>query len=103
MPDREVAAQLARLRSANLDLERRIRADPGMPDSEQYWRSQIDGWRRTLTETLSGYPFQERAIFGPIEPPAESERNGWTADALRELRELRIRLDAAIERLSRAA
>lgn len=84
-------------------MERRIRADPSTPDSEPYWRSQIDAWGQAVLETLRGYPFQERAIFAPIEPLPEDEQGGWTAEALYELRELRVRIDAAIERLSRAA
>lgn len=100
VPDREVAAQLARLRNANADLERRIRSDPGLPDSEQYFRAQIDDWRDQVQALLQGYPFQQRAVFSPIEPPGDTSGPGWTAEALHELRELRVRVEATIERLS---
>ena len=98
MPDREVAARLAGLRRAGVDLERRLRADQlSAEDSETYWRGQVDGWRASIEEQLQHYPFQLRAIQYPIadvEPEA-----GWDHAALAEIGELRTRLDAIIGRL----
>jgi hypothetical protein len=99
VPDREVAARLAGLRRAGVDLERRLRADQlSADDSEAYWRGQIDAWRASIEEQLAHYPFQLRAIQHPM-PDVEPEA-GWDRAALAELGELRTRLDAIIPRIA---
>ena len=100
VPDREVAARLAGLRRAGVDLERRLRADE-MPatDSEAYWGSQIAAWRADIEGNLAQYPFQLRALQQPISPPPE-EGAGSASETLRELLEIRARLDATIERIT---
>ena len=100
MPDREVAARLAGLRRAAVDLERRLRADEmTAADSETYWASQIAAWRAEIEGHLTHYPFQLRALQAPI-PPSPDEGAGWAAEVLRELLEVRARLDATIERIT---
>jgi len=100
VPDREVAARLARLRRDGVDLERRLRGDSmTAPDSESYWRGQIATWRSNLEAALGFYPFQLRALQQPI-PPLEAGTS-WSGVALAEMAELRARLDATIERISR--
>jgi hypothetical protein len=99
VPDREVAARLAGLRRAGVDLERRLRADPlSADDSEAYWRGQIDGWRASIESQLTHYPFQLRAIQAPI--PATDPEIGWQEQTLGALAELRTRLDAIIPRIA---
>lgn len=99
MPDREVAARLAGLRRAGVDLERRLRADQlSAEDSEAYWRGQIDAWRTSIEGELGHYPFQLRAIQHPM-PTAEADA-GWDQAALAELAEVRTRLDAIIPRIA---
>jgi hypothetical protein len=67
VPDREVAARLAGLRRAGVDLERRLRADGlSADDSEAFWRGQIEAWRISIESLLTHYPFQLRAIQQPI-------------------------------------
>ena len=100
MPDREVAARLAVLRRAGVDLERRLRADQmTAPDSETYWGSQIAAWRAEIEGSLTHYPFQLRALQQPLPPPPEDDP-GWASETLRELLEIRARLDATIERIA---
>ena len=100
MPDREVAARLAGLRRAGVDLERRLRADQmTAPDSETYWASQLAAWRAEIEGRLTHYPFQLRALQQPM-PPAPDEDAGWASETLRELLEIRTRLDATIERVT---
>lgn len=100
VPDREVAARLAGLRRAGVDLERRLRADEmTAADSETYWGSQISGWRAEIESHLTHYPFQLRALQQPISPPPEDDA-GWASQTLRELLEIRARLDATIERIT---
>ena len=97
MPDREIAARLAALRRAGVDLERRLRGDVvATPDSEAYWRSQIARWREEIEAALALYPFQLRALQQPI---GVTDGESWSAGSLRELAEVRARLDATIERL----
>lgn len=99
MPDREVAARLAGLRRAGVDLERRLRADPlSAEDSEAYWRGQIDAWRVSIETQLTHYPFQLRAIQAPMSDEDPVAR--WDQRALGELAELRTRLDAIIPRIA---
>ena len=99
VPDREVAARLAGLRRAGVDLERRLRADQHpADDSEAYWRGQIAAWRVSIEEQLAQYPFQLRAIQHPI-PELEPEAGSDQA-ALVELAEIRTRLDAIIPRIA---
>ena len=99
VPDREVAARLAGLRRAGVDLERRLRADQlSADDSEAYWRGQIDAWRASIEGLLTQYPFQLRSIQYPM-PAMESDAR-WNQVALAELAELRTRLDAIIGRLT---
>ena len=98
MPDREVAARLAGLRRAGVDLERRLRADElAADDSEAYWRAQIDAWRASIEGQLTRYPFQLRAVQHPI--PADPDA-AWNHIAVAELVELRTRLDAIIPRIA---
>jgi hypothetical protein len=100
VPDREVAARLAGLRRAGVDLERRLRADEmTAPDSETYWASQIAAWRSEIEANLAHYPFQLRALQAPISPAPEEDA-GWASGTLRELLEIRGRLDATIERIT---
>ena len=99
MPDREVAARLAGLRRAGVDLERRLRADQlSADDSEPYWRGQIDAWRASIESQLTHYPFQLRAVQQPT--PAADPGTGWDQAALAELAEVRSRLDAIIPRIA---
>jgi hypothetical protein len=100
VPDREVAARLAGLRRAGVDLERRLRADQMIaPDSESYWASQIAAWRTEIEGHLTHYPFQLRTLQAAISPPTE-EGAGWASETLRELLEIRARLDTTIERVT---
>jgi hypothetical protein len=100
VPDREVAARLAGLRRAGVDLERRLRGDNmAAPDSEAYWRSQIRAWREGIEGLLTHYPFQLRALQQPM-PQATGDDAGWAREALRELIEVRARLDLTIERIA---
>lgn len=100
MPDREVAARLAGLRRAGVDLERRLRADQmAAPDSETYWASQLAAWRSEIEGSLAHYPFQLRALQQPM-PPAPDDSTGRASETLRELLEIRARLDATIERIA---
>lgn len=69
------------------------------PDSETYWGSQIAAWRAEIEGHLTHYPFQLRALQQPI-PPAAEESAGWAGETLRELLEIRARLDATIERIT---
>ena len=99
MPDREVAARLAGLRRAGVDLERRLRGDPLVaPDSETYWRGQIEKWRAEIDEQLTHHPFQQRALQAPV--AFDGDEPSWSRDALHELAEVRQRLDLTIERIS---
>ena len=99
MPDREVAARLAGLRRAGVDLERRLRADQlSADDSEVYWRGQIAAWRTSVESQLTHYPFQLRAFQQPI--PGMDAETGWDQLALAELAEARTRLDAIIPRIA---
>jgi hypothetical protein len=99
VPDREIAARLAGLRRAGVDLERRLRADHlSADDSEAYWRGQIDAWRTSIEGQLTHYPFQLRAIQQPM--PAADDETGWDLLALAELAEVRSRLDAIIPRIA---
>lgn len=101
MPDREVAARLAGLRRAGVDLERRLRADElAADDSEAYWRGQIDAWRASIEEQLTQHPFQLRAFQHPISTDDADGR--WEQQDLTELTELRTRLDAIIPRIAPA-
>ena len=101
MPDREVAARLAGLRRAGVDLERRLRADElAADDSEAFWRAQIDAWRASIEEQLTQYPFQLRAFQHPV--PTDDHDGRWDQKALAELAELRARLDAIIPRIAPA-
>ena len=101
VPDREVAARLARLRQVGVDLERRMRGDSmTAPDSESYWREQIAKWRADLEASLEFYPFQLRALQAPITPTDDADAP-WSRAALAELIEVRGRLDATLERISR--
>lgn len=101
MPDRDVAARLAGLRRAGVDLERRLRADQmAAPDSQTYWSSQIAAWRAEIEGNLTLYPFQLRALQQPIPPPPDDDASGWASESLRELLEIRARLDATIERIT---
>ena len=98
MPDREIAARLAGLRRSGVDLERRLRGDNLVaPDSESYWRGQIDAWRGEIEGQLTHYPFQLRALQAPV--PLDDEPS-WSHGALREIAEVRHRLDLTIERIS---
>jgi hypothetical protein len=99
VPDREAAARLATLRRACVDLDRRLRADPfTAPDSEGYWRTQIDALRTDVEAALERFPFHQRAIQQlPRAEAADDEP--WSAAALREVAEVRARVDAGIERL----
>jgi hypothetical protein len=95
---REVAARLASLRRAGVDLERRLRGDPlSAPDSEEYWRGQLSGWRQSVEELLPSFPFQLRSFQQPVAHPADES---WNAQVLTELAELRTRLDSIVERLA---
>ena len=99
VPDREVAARLAGLRRAGVDLERRLRADQlSADDSEAYWGGQIDAWRASIEGQLTLYPFQLRAVQHPL--PALEPDARWDQLALAELAELRTRLDAIIPRIA---
>jgi hypothetical protein len=69
------------------------------PDSESYWASQIAAWRAEIEGQLTHYPFQLRALQAPIAPPTEEEP-GWAGETLRELLDIRARLDATIERIT---
>ena len=100
VPDREVAARLAGLRRAGVDLERRLRADQmAAPDSRTYWTSHIAAWRAEIEGNLTHYPFQLRALQQPIPAPPDDDA-AWASETLRELLEIRARLDATIERIT---
>jgi hypothetical protein len=100
VPDREVAARLAGLRRAGVDLERRLRADQmAAPDSQKYWASQLAAWRAEIEGHLTHYPFQLRALQQPIPPSPDADAD-WASQTLRELLEVRARLDAIIERIT---
>jgi hypothetical protein len=95
-----VAARLARLRQSGADLDRRLRGDTlEAPDSEAYWRDQIERWRADVEDALASFPFQLRAMQAPTADPGEGV--DWSQAALAELAERRQRLDATIERLAR--
>lgn len=99
MPDREVAARLAGLRRAGVDLERRLRADElAADDSEAYWRGQIDAWRASIEGQLTQHQIQLRAFQHPL--PAGDPGAEWKTTSLSELAELRARLDAIITRIA---
>lgn len=70
------------------------------PDSESYWRDQIARWRADLEAALESYPLQLLALKAPI-PLAGDAGAAWSRVALTELIELRGRLNATIERISR--
>ena len=70
------------------------------PDSELYWRAQIARWRADLEASLEFYPFQLRALQAQVTPPDDADAR-WSNAALAELIEVRGRLDATIERVSR--
>lgn len=98
VPDREVAARLAALRRGSVDLERRLRGDDlSAPDSEAYWRGQIDAWKASIEAQLPRHPIQLRAFEHPL--PADDLAR-WDHRALAELAELRTRLDAIITRIA---
>ena len=100
MPDREVAARLAALRRASVDLERRLRADGfTAPDSAEYWRGQIDAYRAQVESALEPFPFHQRALQQLSRTPIDDADAPWPEVALQELAEVRTRLDAAIERM----
>ena len=100
MPDREVAARLASLRRASVDLERRLRADDfTAPDSAEYWRGQIDAYRAQVEPALEPFPFHQRALQQLSRTPIEDAEGPWREAALQELTEVRTRLDGAIERI----
>lgn len=100
VPDREIAARLAGLRRFGVDLERRLRGDARTaPDSEAYWRSQIADWRSKIESVLPHHPFQLRA-FQQLIPPAPDGDVDWASEAIRELAEIRARIDATIGRLN---
>ena len=69
------------------------------PDSEGYWASQIAAWRAEIEGQLTHYPFQLHTLQAPISPPTEEDA-GWASETLRELIEIRARLDATIERIT---
>lgn len=99
VPDREIAARLAGLRRFGVDLERRLRGDARTaPDSETYWRSQITDWRAQIESALPHHPFQLRTLQQPI-PPGPDGDDDWASEALREIAEVRMRIDATIGRL----
>jgi hypothetical protein len=99
VPDREVAARLAGLRRAGVDLERRLRADElAADDSEAYWRGQIDAWRASIEGQLTQHQIQLRAFQHPL--PAGDAGPEWKATSLVELADLRARLDAIITRIA---
>jgi hypothetical protein len=101
VPDREIAAQLAALRRASVDLERRLRADDfSASDSCDYWRSQIDSYRSEIDGALDTMPFPQRAIQQVPRVGDETEGAEWPEMAMEELTEIRTRLDAAISRLA---
>jgi hypothetical protein len=100
VPDREVAARLAALRRASVDLERRLRADDfASADAADYWRGQIDSYRNEIDRALEGSPFPQRAIQQVPRPGVDSEGMAWAEVALAELAEIRTRLDAALSRM----
>ena len=68
-------------------------------DSDAYWGSQIAAWRADIEGNLAHHPFQLRALQQPISPPAQ-EGAGSASETLRELLEIRARLDATIERIT---
>jgi hypothetical protein len=83
-----------------VDLERRLRADEmAAPDSQTYWSSQIAAWRAEIEGNLTHYPFQLRALQQPISAPPDDDAS-WASETLRELLEIRARLDATIERVA---
>jgi hypothetical protein len=104
VPDREVTARLASLRSVNVQLERRLRGslvdNPVETEDETYWRGEIDAWRGQVERVLSNYPIQVRAFGQPVPAPEVVERPGWEGEALNELGQLRARLDAIVERMA---
>lgn len=69
------------------------------PDSESYWDGQIAAWRAEIEGQLAHFPFQLRTLQQPISP-APSADAAWSSARLRELIEVRARLDAVIERLT---
>jgi hypothetical protein len=100
VPDREIAARLAAIRRASVDLERRLRADDfSAPDSCGYWRSQIDSYRSEIDAALDTMPFPQRAIQHVARVSEETGQAEWPLAALAELTEIRTRVDAAISRL----
>jgi hypothetical protein len=100
VPDREIAARLAALRRASVDIERRLRADDfSASDSCDYWRGQIDEYRSNVDGALATMPFPQRAIQQVPRVGDDTDRAEWPVSALEELTEVRTRLDAAIARL----
>jgi hypothetical protein len=100
VPDREVAARLAALRRASVDIERRLRADDfTAADSAEYWRGQIDAYRAQVVPALEPFPFHQRAIQDLPRTPIDYADAPWRETALQELAEVRTRVDTAIERL----
>lgn len=100
VPDREVAARLAALRRDSVDLERRLRADiASAPDSEDYWRGQVDAWRSRIVEALERFPFHQRAIQQLPRGMSSEAEPDWRAAMLQELSEIRSRLDLTMNRL----
>jgi hypothetical protein len=101
VPDREAAARLATLRRAGVDLERRLRADDGSaPDSEAYWRTQLDAWRADIDEALARFLFHQRAVQQvPRGRSADDGSIAWADALLAELHDIRSRLDLTISRL----
>ena len=69
------------------------------PDSETYWASQLAAWRAEIEANLTHYPFQLRALQQPVSRAPE-DGAGWASETLRELLEIRARLDATIERIT---
>ena len=69
------------------------------PDSQSYWASQIAAWRAEIEGQLTHYPFQLRALQAPIASVTEDDP-AWAGETLRELLEIRARLDATIERIT---
>jgi hypothetical protein len=101
VPDREIAARLAALRRACVDLERRLRADDfTASDSVEYWRGQIDTYRAQLDPALEQLPFHQRAVQQLPRAATDEPDAGWADVALAELTEIRARLDTAIERMA---
>jgi hypothetical protein len=104
VPDREIAARLAALRRAGVDLELRVRGDVSpAADAAAYWQAQVAAWRAEIEAALEHYPFQLRAVQAPIGDAAAgdaADAGRWSSGVLHELSTIRGRLDATIERLT---